>query len=144
VLLLANLCLGVVYNLSIWFKLSGQTRFGATIAIAGALITIVVNFIFVPQYSYVACAWATLAAYAGMMVISYMLGRKYYPISYNLRAMSVYFLLALGLYFFSFLFRGLDNTTTRLTLNNWLIVLFVFIVYKLEINNLKKVKAHAG
>jgi O-antigen/teichoic acid export membrane protein len=144
VLLLANLCLGVVYNLSIWFKLSGQTRFGAIIAIAGALITIVVNLMFVPKYSYVACAWATLAAYAGMMVISYMLGKRYYPISYNLRALTVYVMLALALYFLSFFFRNMENHTLRLLLNNLFIVVFVFIVYKLEINNLKKVKANAA
>ena len=142
VLLLANLCLGVVYNQSIWYKLSGQTRFGAIIAISGAIITVAVNFIYVPRYSYVACAWATLAAYAGMMIISYFLGRKYYPISYNLRAMSVYVVIALLLYASSFVYASITSSAVRLVINNLLILLFVFVVYKLEISTIKKIKGN--
>lgn len=144
ILLIANICLGVVYNQSIWYKLSGQTRFGALIAIAGALITVVVNFLFVPRYSYMACAWATLGAYAGMMMLSFLLSRKYYPIPYNLRAISVYGLLALALYALSFVYAGAVNVTWRLTINNLLILLFVFVVYKLEIPTIKKINAHGG
>src|SRR5204862_7133621 len=62
ILLLANLCLGIVYNLSIWYKLSGQTKFGAFISIVGAIITIIINVLFVTKFSYVAFACATLAA----------------------------------------------------------------------------------
>ncbi len=142
ILLLANLCLGVVYNLSIWFKLSGQTRFGAVISLAGAAITIIINFIFVPEYSYVACAWATLAAYGGMMVISYFLGQKYFPIKYNLRALLFYLIIALLLYSVSITFRSIDNVALKLTLNNLLILLFGIIIYRFEINVIKKVKAN--
>ncbi|MCW3075891.1 MAG: polysaccharide biosynthesis protein [Bacteroidetes bacterium] len=143
ILLLANLCLGVVYNLSIWYKLSGQTKFGAMIAIAGAVITIVINVVFVPKYSFVACAWATLAAYGGMMILSYFLGQKYYPIKYNLRAMFVYTFLALGLYFLSFTYNELHNVV-RVILNNLLVILFAGIVYKLEISSLKKLRSNAA
>ncbi|MBA3663561.1 MAG: polysaccharide biosynthesis protein [Bacteroidetes bacterium] len=142
-LLLANLCLGVVYNLSIWYKLSGQTKFGAMIAIVGALITIIINVIFVPTYSYMACAWATLAAYGGMMIISYLLGQKYYPIKYNLRAMFVYTIFALGLYFLSFTYAEI-NLTLKIILNNLLVILFAWLVYKLEFANIKKIRANAA
>jgi len=144
VLLLANLCLGIVYNLSIWYKLSSQTKYGAIISVIGAVITIVVNVIFVPSYSYVACAWATLAAYGGMMVLSYILGQKYFPIKYNLRAISVYTVIALGLYFLSFLYSNMENVVLKVFLNNLLVILFVFLVYKLEFPNLKKLKTNVN
>ncbi len=144
ILLLANLCLGAVYNLSIWYKLSGQTKFGAIIAIVGAVITIAINVIFVPTYSYIACAWATLAAYAGMMVLSYVLGQKYFPIKYNLRAITVYLILALGFYFISFTYSEMESTILKLVLNNLFVILFAFIVYKLEISNIKKLRANGN
>lgn len=144
ILLLANLCLGVVYNLSIWYKLSSQTKFGAVISIAGAIITVVINVIFVPTYSYMACAWATLAAYGSMMIISYILGQKYFPIRYNLRAIGVYVALGFVLFLFSKLFEGIPYTTVRILLNNMLILAFVWIVYKLEITNLKKLNTNVN
>jgi O-antigen/teichoic acid export membrane protein len=143
VLLLANLCLGIVYNLSIWYKLSGRTRFGAMIAIFGAVITIVVNVIFIPRYSYMACAWATLAAYAGMMFLSYYLGQKFFPIKYNLRAIGTYAVITLLLYVLSLTYGGMQNVSLKLTLNNLLIVIFGWIVYKLEFQNLKKISDNA-
>ncbi len=144
ILLVANLCLGVVYNLSYWYKLSGQTKFGAIIALFGAGITIFINVIFVPTYSYMACAWATLAAYAGMMILSYVLGQKYFPIKYNLRAITIYCLLVGLLFLISCSYSSIESTIIKLMLNNMLVVIFAFVVYKLEINNLKKINTHAN
>ncbi len=138
ILLMANLCLGVVYNLAIWYKLNGQTKYGAIIAIVGAIITIVVNVIFIPHYSYVASAWATLAAYSGMMVLSYVLGQKYFPIKYNIKAITVYTLIALGFYFISLTYNGMENVILKVILNNLFVAFFVFILYKLEFSNIKK------
>jgi O-antigen/teichoic acid export membrane protein len=137
ILLLANLCLGVVYNLSIWYKLSSQTKFGAIISITGAVVTVVINVLFVPAFSYLACAWATLAAYGSMMILSYVLGQKYFPVRYNLRAIAVYVALGFVLYLVSKLFDSIPYTVVRIFMNNLLILGFVWIVYKLEINNLK-------
>jgi O-antigen/teichoic acid export membrane protein len=141
VLLGANLCLGIVYNLSIWYKLSGKTHYGAIIAIAGAVITIVLNVLFVPKYGYTASAWATLAAYAGMMFISYFFGQKFFSIRYNFRALFVYSLLALSLYLCSLLFKGIESFYLRLLLNNLLILLFALIIYKLELHSIKKLSS---
>lgn len=138
ILLMANLCLGVVYNLAIWYKLNGQTKYGAIIAIVGAIITIVVNVIFVPHHSYLASAWATLAAYSGMMVLSYVLGQKYFPIKYNIKAITVYTLIALGFYFISLTYNGMENVILKVILNNLFVAFFVFILYKLEFSNIKK------
>lgn len=140
ILLMANLCLGIVYNLSIWYKLSGRTGFGAVIAIIGAVVTIVLNVLFIPQFGYTACAWATLAAYGSMMVVSYFLGQKYFPVKYNLRAIFVYVSLSLGFYALSFSYQSLDNAILKLILNNLFVILFAWLFYKLEFSNLKNVK----
>jgi O-antigen/teichoic acid export membrane protein len=144
VLLIANLCLGVVYNLSIWYKLSGKTVYGAVIAVVGACITIAVNVIFVPRYSYMACAWATLAAYGGMMIISYVLGQRFFPITYFLRAVLFYSLIAATVYFVPLLYSTRLATVHTLIVNNILLLAFAFLVYKMEIHTLKKVRAYAG
>ena len=144
ILLLANLFLGVYFNLSIWYKLTGHTKFGAVITIIGAIITLIINFTFVATYSYMACAWATILSYGTMMIISYFLGQKYYPVNYNLRSIGFFFLLALGFYFLSLLWQDLESRILRLVLNNLLVFLFVYLFYKLEFYNLKKIKNTTG
>lgn len=84
ILLMANIFLGIYYNQSVWYKLTNRTSQGAGLAIFGAVITVVLNLMFIPKYGYVASAWATLACYGSMMVASYVLGRKYYPVPYEL------------------------------------------------------------
>ena len=144
ILLIANLCLGVAYNLSIWYKLSGQTKYGAIITVFGAAITIIVNVFFVPTYSYMACAWATLAAYFGIMVLSYFLGQKHFPIKYNVKAIAVYCALVCVLFLISFSFSSIQSGIMKLILNNLLVLLFAIVVYKLEINNLKKLNTNVS
>lgn len=95
ILLVANMCLGVYYNLSIWYKLSHNTRAGATITLIGAGITLLINAIFIPYYSYMACAWATLACYSSIMLISYFWGQKVYPVPYAIGKLSGFFIVML-------------------------------------------------
>ncbi|MEO6303384.1 MAG: oligosaccharide flippase family protein [Bacteroidia bacterium] len=140
ILLLANLFLGVYFNLSIWYKLTGQTKYGAFITIIGAVITLTINFAFVAKFSYMASAWATLASYGTMMVISYFIGQKYYPVKYNIRAIGVFFFMALGFYFLSLLWKNMEWRIVKLALNNLLVLLFVYLFYKLEFPNLKNFK----
>jgi len=99
ILLIANVFLGIVFNLSIWYKLSNQTKYGIWIVGFGAVITLIINMIFVPEYGYVACAWATLACYLLMTVLSYRLCQRHYRIPYNLKSLGLYFALAGVLYF---------------------------------------------
>ena len=99
ILLLANVALGIYFNQSIWYKLSNKTIYGAMISVVGALITVTINLAFIPLYGYMASAWATLICYGSMMVISYFLGQKYYPIPYNLRKIGLYVFVALLLFF---------------------------------------------
>ncbi len=85
VILLANLCLGIYHNLSVWYKITDRTKFGAYISVIGALITLILNFILIPKYSYMGSACATLAAYGTMMGLSWYFGRKFYYIPYDLK-----------------------------------------------------------
>jgi O-antigen/teichoic acid export membrane protein len=134
ILLLANVFLGIYYNQSIWYKLSGQTKFGAYIAIGGGAITILVNMIFIPLYGFEASAWATLIVYGLQMVASYLLGQKYYPIKYNLRKFGLYFGLALGLFFIAQIVDMDPNefTWAKFFFHNSLILLYVFVVWFME------------
>ena len=140
ILLIANLCLGVYFNLSIWYKLTGQTKFGAIITMIGAVITLSINFLFIPKFGYIACAWATLGSYGLMMILSYFLGQKHYPIKYNLRSISVFSVLAFLLYLISISYSGLGNIYLKITLNNILFGIFALAFYILEFENLKKIK----
>jgi O-antigen/teichoic acid export membrane protein len=83
ILLMANLCLGVYLNISIWYKLSGKTSWGAWFSLAGAIVTLILNFLLIPPLGYLGAAWTTLACYAGMMVASYAVGQRYYKVPYD-------------------------------------------------------------
>lgn len=98
ILLMANLFLGVFYNLSVWFKLTDRTKTGAALSITGAAITLLLNFLLIPVMGYMGAAWATLICYASMMVMSYVVGQKYYPINYDLKRALKYFLITLAIY----------------------------------------------
>jgi O-antigen/teichoic acid export membrane protein len=98
ILLLANLCLGIYVNLSIWYKLTDKTMMGAWVAIGGALLTIGLNLWWIPLFGYMGSAWATLACYGGMVVASYLLGQHYYPVAYDLKRIIGYITLGIVLY----------------------------------------------
>jgi O-antigen/teichoic acid export membrane protein len=98
ILLLANLFLGIYVNLSIWYKLTDRTLMGAFVSLAGAALTIVLNIWWIPEFGYVGSAWATLACYASMAIASYILGRRYYPVAYDVKRVIAYITLGVGLY----------------------------------------------
>lgn len=111
ILLLANMFLGIYYNLSIWYKLSDNTNKGAVISTVGAVITILANLALVPLWGYTGSAWATLICYASMAVICYIMGAKYYPIPYQVKRLLSYIGIALVVFFIA--------RTLNLS-NNWL------------------------
>jgi O-antigen/teichoic acid export membrane protein len=89
-IILANFCLGIYNNLSVWYKLTDKTQIGAYISIVGALLTLILNYLLIPKYSYYGSAIATIVAYGSMMIISYALGNKYYPIPYDMEKIGGY------------------------------------------------------
>ena len=98
ILLLANLFLGVYVNLSIWYKLTDRTLMGAFVSLSGALLTIMLNVWWIPLLGYVGSAWATLVCYVSMAIVSYLLGRLYYPVAYEVKRVLAYILLGVSLY----------------------------------------------
>ena len=137
ILLLANMFLGIFWNQSIWFKLSGQTHFGAFLAIFGAIITIVLNFYWIPRIGYMGSAWATLICYASMMVASYFLGNKHYPVNYDVKRILGYLTLSITLYLFSMLIKT-NHSILNLFMNNILVVVFIAVIWRFEKTNLRK------
>jgi len=134
ILLLANVCLGIYYNQSIWYKLSHQTKYGAYLAIGGAILTVILNVIFIPSYGFVASAWATLAVYFSMMVASYFLGQKHYPIPYNLKKIGFYLGFTFVIYGISLAFKYFfpDNIWVILTFNTGLMAFYLWFIVRLE------------
>lgn len=101
-LLFGYVALGVYMNLSVWYKLSDQTKYGLYISGIGAIVTIIFNIVFIPKYSYMASAWVSFAAYTVMMILSYVWGQKNYPIPYNLKKNLVYIIISVVLVYLSF------------------------------------------
>jgi O-antigen/teichoic acid export membrane protein len=128
ILLLANISLGIYYNQSIWYKLGGKTKFGAYIGIFGAVLTIVLNYLWIPVFGYVGSAWVTLICYTSMCVISFVLGHKYYPIKYNYYKIALYLGLVLAIYFTTTQF-SIPNFYIKHIVHTGLIVGFLGFVY---------------
>ena len=99
ILLLANMFLGIYYNLSVWYKLGNKTIAGAYITLIGAAITLLINWLLIPYFSYMACAWATFACYGSMMVLSYVWGQKEYRIPYATKKLVAYMVIVVLLFF---------------------------------------------
>ncbi len=125
ILLLANMFLGIYYNLSIWYKVVNNTMAGAWITLIGVVITLTINFIFIPVYGYMACAWSHFLCYGSMMVVSYFWGQKSYPITYPWKKLVAYIIICVILY-------GIYAVFTLLDWGIWtnrvfaLILLFLF------------------
>lgn len=134
ILLMANLCLGVYYNLSIWYKLTTKTRLGAWVAVFGAVVTLIFNFWLIPIMGYMGAAWATLICYASMMILSYYVGQKHYPVAYDVRSFFYYISLALLLWVLSIYIRHQLVLSDKmiLSINTLLLILFVVIVWTSE------------
>ena len=139
ILLLANMSLGVYYNLAIWYKLSHKTTAGATITLIGAAITLIINYTLIPHYGYMACAWATLACYAGMMIISYVWGQRVYPVPYATRKLLSYFVVMLILFFIhTTICHFTDKKFIHLLVGTLLLMAYLRLIVRVEKKELSK------
>ena len=134
IVLLANLCLGIYHNLSIWYKLTDKTRYGMYISIIGAAITIGFNVVFIPKLGFMACAYATLLAYGLMMLMSLGLGRKHYPVPYDFKRIAIYLLGGTLISFLSYYQFDKDILIGTVFLS-----VFVLVVILLEKKDLKRI-----
>ncbi len=137
IVLLANLMLGIAYNQSVWYKLNDLTRFGAYIGLSGAAVTIIMNLLLVPEYSYLGAAWGHFACYFVMVILSYLWGLKYYHIKYQMGRIGFYFALALGFFLVSY-FLPVKNVFLSGIINFSMLASFVVAAYYLEKDNFRK------
>jgi len=135
-IVLANFFLGIYTNLSVWYKLIDKTRIGAYISLVGALVTLVLNILLIPILSYMGSAIATIIAYGSMMLISYAMGQKKYPIPYDNKAISTYLGLAVVLSGISFYIPILRETYIFGIAS---ILFFAYFVYRNEKETLLKI-----
>jgi O-antigen/teichoic acid export membrane protein len=142
ILLLANICLGVFYTLSIWYKLINKTIYGAYLTIIGAVITIVLNIYWIPRIGYMGSAWATLICYAVCMILCYLWSRKQFPVKFELLRIFGYFALSLTLYFLS-TYINFPSKVIELTVNNLMILAFIGVVLAVEKPSLAMFKKSA-
>ena len=126
ILLLANLFLGIYYNLSIWYKLTEKTKYGAYLSIFGAIITLSLNFTLIPVLGFVGCAWATLVCYFSMTVASYYLGKRHFYVPYQVKRIALYLFGMLCIYFCIYF------TNLNMWINSLFLLGFVIFVYRLE------------
>jgi len=136
IILLANLCLGIYHNLSVWYKVTDHTKYGAYISVIGAVITIGLNFLLIPFISYQGSAIATLAAYGTMMLLSYFLGQKYYEVPYDIKKIGTYLIVSIvfsGLSFYLF-----DGNLWIGSVLLAVFIMFIFISEKKEFSLILK------
>lgn len=134
ILLMANVFLGIYYNLSVWFRLKDKTMTGAAVSTAGALLTVVLNLLWIPRFGYVGASWATFVCYGFMCWATWYTGRNHYPVRYPFGSMAFYLLTALGLYGISqFAAQYLPPAGFLIwLLRSLLFLVFILIIWKKE------------
>jgi len=139
ILLLANMFLGIYYNLSVWYKLGHKTMAGAWITLLGAVITLLINYFFIPYFSYMACAWATFACYGSMMVVSFIWGQREYRIPYAWKKLLAYIVMVVLIFFIHAGITYLYNHTIfNLVFASLLTAAFALFVFKVERKEMQK------
>lgn len=133
IVLLANLCLGIYFNLAIWYKLTDKTRYGMYISIIGAVITIACNVLLIPKYGFIAAAWATLLAYLSMVIISFVLGQKHYKVPYDVFRVLLYLIIGAGLSFLVYY-----NFNANYYISTAILLVFFAFILVLEKNEIKQ------
>ena len=132
IVMVAEIFMGIYFNLSFWYKLIDETRWGAYFSLTGCIILILMNIFLVPQYGYIACAWAGFTGYGVAMLLSYFVGQKKYPIQYDLKAIGMYVLLAAVLYVAAE-YVSIDNIYLRMAYRTVLLLLFIAYVVKRDL-----------
>ena len=132
IVMAAEIFMGIYFNLSFWYKLIDETRWGAYFSLTGCTILILMNIFLIPKYGYIACAWAGFTGYGVAMLLSYFVGQKKYPIQYDLKAIGMYVLLAAVLYLAAE-YVPIDNIYLRMAYRTALLILFIAYVVKRDL-----------
>jgi O-antigen/teichoic acid export membrane protein len=139
ILLLANLFSAILYNLSIWYKLSDKTIYGGLISIFGAIITVTLNVTLIPRFGFMGAAWASFFCYFSMMIASYYFGQKYYPVRYPIFKIIFYIVLAILFYYIS-RWITISNFSLRMIVHTLILLLYSYIVIKINPLYMKNIK----
>jgi O-antigen/teichoic acid export membrane protein len=138
VLLCANICLGIYYNLVVAFKVTDNMRYGTYITLIGAAITLSLNVAFIPSYGMIACAWTTLACYLCMMLLAYFWGQKRFPVPYPVRTICSYLIIVLGLFAIQQLVRSFSASFPVSLLSGAVLLCgFIWFLFKSERSTMK-------
>ena len=142
IILLAYMFLGICFNLSIWYKLTGQTKYGAYITAGGAVITLIINWTLIPTIGYIGAAWGHLITYMAMCAASYLIGQKFYPIAYDLKKIGFYVSLALALFALSYFVIPFEafgeyHFYIKIGINTFIILAYAAIIVKKEYKTIK-------
>lgn len=132
VVMLGELFFGIYFNLSLWYKLTDQTQWGAYFSIIGCVITVSIIFAFVPVYGFMACAWASFVCNLVMMLLSYVVGQKKYPVKYDLKSAAIYGLVAAVL-FVAGMLPDIKSEVLRLGYRTVLLVLYIVFMIKRDL-----------
>jgi O-antigen/teichoic acid export membrane protein len=132
IVLLCFIFQGIFFNLSFWYKLSDRTKWGAYISLVGCIMTVFGNIIFIPLFSYMGAAWVSTVSFFVMMVLSWALGKKYYPISYDLKSAARYTLIGAILYVIG-MHVQIESTVLRLGFRSILLLIFVAYTIKKDV-----------
>lgn len=138
IVMMAEIFMGIYFNLSFWYKLNKQTWWGAIFSSVGCITMLAINFLFVPKYGYMACAWGGFAGYGICMVLSYIVGQIKNPIPYKLPALLGYSLLAMALYVVSIVIPT-NSTWATLVINSGLLLIYIAILLYAERALVKKI-----
>ena len=139
ILLLANICLGIYYNLSVWYKITNNTMVGAWITLIGTTITFLINYFFIARYSYMASAWATFICYATMMVVSFLWGQKKYYVPYAWKKLLAYLVIAVLVWVVHRSIVSMwDNVYFSLALGSLFIAAYCLFIIKIEKKEFKQ------
>ena len=126
IVMMAEIFMGIYFNLSFWYKLNDKTHWGAIMSVIACAVLLAVNILFVPRYGYIACAWGGIAGYGTAMLLSYFIGQHYHPIRYDVKGILSYFALALGLFA---VFKALPIESPWLRMVSGTVLLLLFVVY---------------
>ena len=132
IVMMAEIFMGIYFNLSFWYKLEDKTYWGAIMSVIACAVLLGVNILFVPRYGYIACAWGGVAGYGTAMLLSYFIGQHYHPIRYDVKGILTYFALALALFAISQVL-PIGNQWLRMGANTLLLALFVVYIIKRDL-----------
>ena len=127
IVMMAEILMGIYFNLSFWYKLTGQTWWGAVMSTIGCVVLVAINIIFVPKIGYMACAWGGLAGYGECVLLSYFIGQKKYPVPYPVGTILGYFVLTLAPFAVT-QYVHIDNMVLRLLFNTVVFAVFVAVI----------------